>query len=107
MENIEDQIYARNIGVITELEQTKLKNSKITVIGAGGVGGITLISLARMGVGNIQVIDGDVFDYSNINRQMLSGISKVNKSKAECAKEAILYINPNINVSIRKEMMSE
>ncbi|MGQ4004463.1 ThiF family adenylyltransferase [Francisellaceae bacterium CB52] len=54
MENIEDQIYARNIGVITELEQTKLKNSKITVIGAGGVGGITLISLARMGVGNIQ-----------------------------------------------------
>ena len=107
MENIEDQIYARNIGVITELEQTKLKNSKITVIGAGGVGGITLISLARMGVGNIQVIDGDVFDYSNINRQMLSGISKVNKSKAECAKEAIFDINPNINISIRKEMMSE
>ncbi|KEI35736.1 ThiF family protein [Francisella sp. W12-1067] len=107
MENIEKQIYARNIGVITDHEQAKLKNSKITVIGAGGVGGITLISLARMGFGNIQVIDGDKFEYSNINRQMLSGVSRIGKNKAQCAKETILDINPNIHVTIRQEMMTE
>ena len=107
MQNIEQEIYARNYGVITHEEQDKLKNAKVTVIGAGGVGGITLISLARMGFGNIQVIDMDEFDYSNINRQMLSSISRVGKSKAECAKETILDINPNINVNIRKEMLTE
>jgi molybdopterin/thiamine biosynthesis adenylyltransferase len=107
MDNLEKEIYARNIGVITPEEQIKLKNITVTVIGAGGVGGITLISLARMGFGSIQVIDGDEFEYSNINRQMLSAVSKVGKSKAECAKEAILDINPNIKVSIRKEMMTE
>jgi molybdopterin/thiamine biosynthesis adenylyltransferase len=107
MQNIEQEIYARNYGVVTHTEQEKIKNAKVTVIGAGGVGGITLISLARMGFGNIQVVDMDQFDYSNINRQMLSSISRVGKSKAECAKETILDINPNINVTIRKEMLNE
>ncbi|MDD3267572.1 MAG: ThiF family adenylyltransferase [Burkholderiales bacterium] len=107
MQNIENEIYARNYGVITHEEQIKIKNAKVTVIGAGGVGGITLISLARMGFGNIQVVDMDEFDYSNINRQMLSSISRVGKSKAECAKETILDINPNINVTIRQEMLNE
>lgn len=107
MQNIEKEIYARNYGVVTHEEQNKIKSAKVTVIGAGGVGGITLISLARMGFGNIQVIDMDEFDYSNINRQMLSSISRVGKGKAECAKETILDINPNINVTIRKEMLTE
>lgn len=106
-ENMEKNIYARNYGVVTHEEQNKIKNTKITVIGAGGVGGITLISLARMGFGNIQVVDMDKFDYSNINRQMLSSISRIAKCKAECAKETILDINPNINVTIRQEMLTE
>lgn len=107
MHNIEKDIYARNYGVITHEEQSKIKSAKVTVIGAGGVGGITLISFARMGFGNIQIVDMDKFDYSNINRQMLSSISRIGKSKAECAKETILDINPNINVTIRKEMLTE
>ena len=107
MQDIEKEIYARNYGVVTHEEQDKIKSTKVTVIGAGGVGGVTLISLARMGFGNIQVIDMDEFDYSNINRQMLSSISRVGKSKAECARETILDINPNINVTIRKEMLTE
>lgn len=105
--NLVNEIYARNYGVITHEEQAKLTNAKVTVIGAGGVGGITLISLARMGVGNITVVDMDEFDYSNINRQMLSGISRVGKSKAECARETLLDINPAINVTIRKEKLVE
>ncbi|MFN8770858.1 MAG: HesA/MoeB/ThiF family protein [Neisseriaceae bacterium] len=107
MQNIEQEIYARNYGVITYEEQETLKKAKVTVIGAGGVGGITLITLARMGFGIIQVVDMDDFDYSNVNRQMLSSISRVGKSKAESAKETILDINPNINVIIHKEMLNE
>ena len=64
MNNLSQEIYARNYGVVTHEEQQKLTNAKVTVIGAGGVGGITLISLARMGFGNIQVVDMDEFDYS-------------------------------------------
>src|SRR3989338_5623981 len=91
--NITHEIFKRNYGVTDNHEQEKLSKATVTVVGAGGVGGITLISLARMGIGNIHVIDMDAFEYSNINRQMLSGISRVNKSKAECAKETLLDIN--------------
>jgi molybdopterin/thiamine biosynthesis adenylyltransferase len=105
--NLANEIYARNYGVLTHEEQQKLTNAKVTVIGAGGVGGIALISLARMGVGNIQVVDMDTFDYSNINRQMLSGISRLDKNKAECAKDTLLDINPTINVTISKEKLVE
>ena len=107
MQNIEQEIYARNYGVVSHEEQNKLKQAKVTVVGAGGVGGITLISLARMGFGNIQVVDMDTFDYSNINRQMLSSISRIDKPKAVCASETILDINPNINVTVRQEKLDE
>ncbi|KAB8028062.1 HesA/MoeB/ThiF family protein [Fluviispira multicolorata] len=107
MTAIENSIFMRNIGVITEQEQQKLANSKVTVVGAGGVGGIALVSLARMGFKNIHVIDMDKFEYSNINRQMLSSVSRIGKYKAECAKETLMDINPNINVTVSLEMFNE
>lgn len=102
-----DEIFARNYGVINREEQNKLTQAKVTVVGAGGVGGITLISLARMGVGNIHVIDMDVFEHSNINRQMLSGMSRIGKFKAQCAEETLLDINPNINVTHSTDQLTE
>jgi molybdopterin/thiamine biosynthesis adenylyltransferase len=100
MEDKTNEIFIRNYGVITKTEQQKLAAAKVTVIGAGGVGGIALINLARMGVGQIQVVDMDTFDYSNINRQMLSGVSRVGKFKAECARETLLDINPQLKVTV-------
>ncbi len=100
-----NEIFMRNYGVISHDEQEKLAQAKVTVIGAGGVGGITLINLARMGVGHIQVVDMDVFDYSNINRQMLSGITRVGKFKAECAYETLMDINPQLEVTVRVEKL--
>ncbi|WP_242238245.1 ThiF family adenylyltransferase, partial [Bacillus cereus group sp. BfR-BA-01316] len=94
MQNIYEESFTRNIGVISVEEQEKLKNSRVTVVGAGGVGGITLIQLARMGVGSLHVIDQDVFEASNINRQMLSSISKLGQRKAEVALEILQDINP-------------
>ena len=107
MDNLTDKIFVRNYGVITHEEQQKLSQAKVTVIGAGGVGGITLISLARMGVGNIHVVDMDKFDYSNMNRQMLSGLSRIDKLKAECAKETLHDINPNIKVTVSVDKLVE
>ncbi len=102
-----DEIFIRNYGVIDEAEQNRLTQAKVTVVGAGGVGGITLINLARMGVGNVHVIDMDVFEHSNLNRQMLSGISRIGQLKAECAQESLLDINPNMNVTHSTDKLTE
>lgn len=90
--------FQRNFGVISREEQEKLRNARVTVVGAGGVGGITLIQLARMGVGSIHVIDRDVFEASNINRQMLSSVSRLGTNKAGVAESVLRDINPDIEV---------
>lgn len=102
-----EESFSRNLGVISREEQERLRHGRVTVVGAGGVGGITLILLARMGVGNIHVIDQDVFEASNLNRQMLSLVSQINKSKAEVAKETLEDINPEIKVKITKQFITE
>ncbi|PEN96679.1 molybdopterin biosynthesis protein MoeB [Bacillus cereus] len=105
--NIYEEIFTRNIGVISIEEQEKLKNARVTVVGAGGVGGITLIQLARMGIGHLHVIDQDVFEASNMNRQMLSSISNLGKSKALVALETLQDINPLLQVKITQEFVTE
>lgn len=102
-----ESIFSRNIGVISTEEQEKLKNGHVTVVGSGGVGGIALIQLARMGVGAIHVIDRDVFEPSNLNRQMLSSISRLNKSKAQSAKEILEDINPQIQIKVTELFITE
>ncbi|PFD39282.1 molybdopterin biosynthesis protein MoeB [Bacillus cereus] len=107
MQNIYEESFTRNIGVISVEEQERLKNSRVTVVGAGGVGGITLIQLARMGVGSLHVIDQDIFETSNINRQMLSSISKLGQQKAAVALEVLQDINPSLQIEITKEFVTE
>jgi sulfur-carrier protein adenylyltransferase/sulfurtransferase len=99
--------FQRNFGVVSREEQEKLRKGRVTVVGAGGVGGITLIQLARMGVGSIHVIDKDAFEASNINRQMLSSISRLGKPKAVVAEEELHDINPSISVRTSTEFVTE
>ncbi|TPG89200.1 ThiF family adenylyltransferase [Brevibacillus laterosporus] len=99
--------FKRNIGVISTFEQEKLRNARVTVVGAGGVGGITLLQLARMGAGNIHVIDQDVFEASNLNRQMLSFVSRIGSNKAETAAELLKDINPSINIRVTQDFVTE
>lgn len=99
--------FQRNFGVISREEQDKLRNARVTVVGAGGVGGITLIQLARMGVGFIHVIDRDVFEASNINRQMLSSVSRLGVSKAGVAESVLLDINPELKVRTTVDFVTE
>jgi len=92
------EMVSRQMSIVSKSQQEKLKNSKITVIGCGGIGGAAIEMLARMGVGNLQIVDKDSFDVSNINRQLMSSFYSVGKSKTEVTQNTIQSINPFINV---------
>ncbi len=80
--------------------QKKLKAAKVLVIGSGGLGSPALLYLAAAGVGTIGIVDFDVVDDSNLQRQVLFGVQEVGKSKAEAAKQRITSLNPFIQVNV-------
>lgn len=80
--------------------QKKLKNSHVLVVGAGGLGCPVLLYLAAAGVGHIGIIDGDVVDDSNLQRQVLYTVSDVGKPKAVAARERLLAMNPHIDIQV-------
>lgn len=73
-----------------------LENSKVMIVGAGGVGGYCAEALVRAGVGHLVLIDGDDVDVTNINRQIIAGVSTVGKSKVELFAERFRNINPHL-----------
>lgn len=89
--------YERNYDSISFLEQIRLLNSTVAVIGCGGLGGYAIEMLARLGIGNLIVIDGDIFKGSNLNRQLLCTENYIGKGKAEIAAARIKKINSSIN----------
>src|SRR5512139_2433886 len=78
--------------------QRKLKAASVLVIGTGGLGSPVALYLAAAGVGRIGLVDYDVVDYSNLQRQVIHGTSSVGKPKLESAKARILDINPHVQV---------
>ena len=77
----------------------KLKNSHVAVFGAGGVGSYAIEALTRAGVGEITVVDSDVYSVTNLNRQLFATLDTVGRKKVEVAKERILSINPSCKVN--------
>ena len=100
--------YARHITLpqVGGIGQRKLINSKVLVIGAGGLGSPLLLYLAAAGVGTIGIIDDDKVELSNLQRQIIHTNDNINIHKTDSAKKAILAINPNINVITYKERFS-
>lgn len=88
--------YERNMPALTRAECALLRTKKVAVIGCGGLGGHIIDQLSRIGVGAIRAVDGDVFEASNLNRQLLSQMSVLGRSKAQVAAEHITRINPNV-----------
>ncbi|MDQ0377216.1 adenylyltransferase/sulfurtransferase MoeZ [Amycolatopsis thermophila] len=86
--------------------QKRLKNAKVLVIGAGGLGSPALLYLAAAGVGTLGVIDFDVVDESNLQRQVIHGQSDIGKPKAVSAKESIAEINPFVDVILHTEQLT-
>jgi tRNA A37 threonylcarbamoyladenosine dehydratase len=89
-----EECYKRNIGLFTEAEQNKLKEAKIVVAGVGGVGGIEVATLAKMGVCNFVIFDPGEFDPPDMNRQLAATVSNMEKNKALATKQMLLEINP-------------
>jgi tRNA A37 threonylcarbamoyladenosine dehydratase len=84
----------------------KLQNANLLVIGLGGVGSFAAEFLARAGVGNMTIVDGDVVDITNINRQLPALHSTIGKSKVELVGERLLDINPKLNLVQIKEFLN-
>ena len=91
--------YFRNRETISLKEQLRLAESKVAVIGAGGLGGQVILLLARIGIGHLVVVDRDVFEETNLNRQPLCNKNTLGKSKAKEALASVGAINPGIKVS--------
>lgn len=90
--------FIRNIPALSEAECALLRTKKICVIGCGGLGGNLIEQLSRIGVGTIRAVDGDVFEESNLNRQLLSDVPSIGTVKAEAAARRIQRVNPEICV---------
>jgi molybdopterin/thiamine biosynthesis adenylyltransferase len=98
--------YVRNVGTIGLEGQAKLLQAMVAVVGLGGLGGFVTEALARMGVGRLILIDGDVFEEHNFNRQLLSGEGKLGKAKAEVARQRVAEINSAVEVTARVAMLT-
>ena len=93
-----DERYARNVRTLSEQEVESLKDIRVCVVGCGGLGGYIIEMLGRLGVGHITAIDGDVFEVTNLNRQILSDETVLGKSKALTAGERMKKVNSTIEV---------
>lgn len=95
-----EEMFQRNIGIFTEEEQKQIKNLKVSIAGAGGLGGELAYLLVRLGVMNIKICDPEEFEISNINRQFGCYVDTVGQNKANAVAKELLRINPQINIEV-------
>ena len=98
--------YARNMKTFSPQDQVALLKAQVGVVGLGGLGGAVVEILARLGIGTLNVIDGDTFEESNLNRQFLSTPKRIAKSKADTAAWRIKEINPSIAVNHHSQFLN-
>jgi molybdopterin/thiamine biosynthesis adenylyltransferase len=106
------QAFSRNIGWVTPMEQESLRHKRIAIAGMGGVGGIHLLTLARLGIGAFHIADFDIFDLVNFNRQVGATVTSLGKPKVEVLAGMAKDINPELDiktfpVGINKDNLSE
>jgi len=90
--------YLRNHEAISREEQQILAGKRVLVAGCGGLGGYVIENLGRVGVGQLRLVDSDLFEESNLNRQLLSSRMNLGKPKVLAAKQRLQAINPHIDV---------
>jgi molybdopterin/thiamine biosynthesis adenylyltransferase len=99
--------FSRNLGIISPVEQERLRRAKVAIPGCGGVGSLHALTLARMGIGHFVLADFDTFEIENFNRQYGARQSTVGKHKAHSLKQDILDINPDAQIEIFEEGVNE
>lgn len=92
---------------ITQADQEKLLNSRVIVMGAGGLGSGVIMNLAALGVGQIKIIDGDIVEESNLNRQIIHKYKNIGRAKVISAKDWVQEFNPDIRVELDKIKINE
>ena len=90
--------YERMIGALSDAELNTIQSKTVSIAGCGGLGGYLLEYLARLGVGKIRIADGDVFEASNLNRQLLSAPELLGTRKVDAAAERARLINPDVSI---------
>ena len=99
--------YTRNLNCISHDENLILQNSKVCVVGCGGLGGHIIEMLGRLGVGYITAVDADVFEITNLNRQLLSDEKSLGMSKALMAVKRMKIVNSDVEVVPVTEYLDE
>ena len=94
-----EEAFSRNIGWVTETEQHILRGKKIAIAGMGGVGGVHLLTLARLGIGAFNIADLDTFELANFNRQVGATIATLGRPKVEVLVEMVKDINPEVSIT--------
>lgn len=100
-------MFTRTEAIIGKENTDKLKKSHVVVAGCGGVGSYVLEALVRSGIGKVTVIDADVVDITNINRQLIATHRTVGQAKVDAARERMLDINPNVEYVGIKAMLDK
>ena len=97
-----ENLYARTARLLGDEGMERLKRARVLVFGLGGVGSYIVEALARSGIGALTLVDADVVDVTNINRQLVADISTVGADKVEVAKNRVLAVNPACRVTVKK-----
>ncbi len=105
-EGILPERYSRNQKQLSCPDQLRLLRAHVAIIGLGGLGGTVTEILARLGVGTLTLVDGDVFDESNLNRQLLSSPGRLGQKKAPAAGERVVEINPAVTVRVIDQFLT-
>lgn len=106
--NVVPERYQRSLGTVGGLEgQVNLLNCRVGIVGMGGLGGLAADLLARMGVGLLVLIDGDVFADSNLNRQNISSESNLGQNKAAAARERLKQVNSSVEVAVYEQFVEK
>lgn len=100
-------MFERLITLIGEDNVNKLKKANVLIVGLGGVGGYALETLVRSGIYNLTIVDGDIVELSNLNRQIISKRDVIGSPKALVAQARTLEINPDVNLKVINEFISE
>jgi molybdopterin/thiamine biosynthesis adenylyltransferase len=99
--------YRRNLGTVGIEGQMRLLRATVAIVGAGGLGGWIIEGLARMGVGHLIVVDGDVFQENNLNRQLGCTESTLGRPKAACLAERVAQVNRAVHVTAHSTWLTE
>ena len=102
-----DEAFSRNLGLINPEEQEKLRRATVAIPGMGGVGGIHLMTLTRLGVGGFRIADPDTFEVANFNRQYGADTRSVGQSKAATMAEMARAINPELRLDVHEEPITK